>query len=140
MRKKLLSVLFYFIMFFCFLLQCTLFKRLNFGGISPNLLIITTTSIGFMRGEKQGILAGFVSGLFIDIFFWRCDRALRSALHVHRFFEREIQQDLLSGGYKTSVGSDYAERPFLRDGLLYHTVFASRKAQFPLFFHPYYPA
>ncbi len=56
-------------MFFCFLLQCTLFKRLSFGGISPNLLIITTTSIGFMRGEKPGLLAGFVSGLFVDIFF-----------------------------------------------------------------------
>lgn len=69
MRKRVLSVLFYFIMFFCFLLQCTLFKRLSFGGISPNLLLITTTSIGFMRGEKQGLLAGFVSGLFVDIFF-----------------------------------------------------------------------
>lgn len=69
MRKKLLSVSFYFIMYFCFLLQCTLFKRLSFGGISPNLLLITTTSIGFMRGEKQGLLAGFVSGLFVDIFF-----------------------------------------------------------------------
>lgn len=56
-------------MFFCFLLQCTLFKRLSFGGISPNLLLITTTSIGFMRGEKQGLMAGFVSGLFVDIFF-----------------------------------------------------------------------
>ncbi len=69
MRKRVLSILFYFIMFFCFLLQCTLFKRLSFGGISPNLLLITTTSIGFMRGEKQGLLAGFVSGLFVDIFF-----------------------------------------------------------------------
>lgn len=69
MRKRILSILFYFIMFFCFLLQCTLFKRLSFGGISPNLLIITTTSIGFMRGEKPGLLAGFVSGLFVDIFF-----------------------------------------------------------------------
>ena len=69
MRKRLLSVLFYFIMFFCFILQCTLFKRLSFGGISPNLLLITTTSLGFMRGEKQGLLAGFVSGLFVDIFF-----------------------------------------------------------------------
>ena len=69
MRKRMLSVLFYLIMFFCFLLQCTLFKRLSFGGISPNLLLITTTSIGFMRGEKQGLWAGFVSGLFIDIFF-----------------------------------------------------------------------
>lgn len=69
MRKRLLSLLFYLIMFFCFLLQCTLFKRLSFGGIGPNLLLITTTSIGFMRGEKQGLLAGFVSGLFVDIFF-----------------------------------------------------------------------
>ena len=56
MRKKLLTVLFIFIMFFCFLLQCTMFKKLSFGGISPNLLIITTTSVGFMRGEKQGLL------------------------------------------------------------------------------------
>ena len=69
MRKRLLSVLFYFIMFCCFILQCTLFKRLSFGGISSNLLLITTTSLGFMRGEKQGLLAGFVSGLFVDIFF-----------------------------------------------------------------------
>lgn len=69
MRKKILSVLFIFIMFLCFLLQCTMFKRLSFGGISPNLLIITTTSVGFMRGEKPGLVAGFISGLFVDIFF-----------------------------------------------------------------------
>lgn len=46
-----------------------MFKRLSFGGISPNLLIITTTSVGFMRGEKPGLVAGFISGLFVDIFF-----------------------------------------------------------------------
>ncbi len=68
MRKKLLSVLFFFIMFFCFLLQSTVFKALSFGGISPNLLIIVTTSIGFMRGEKQGLLSGFFCGMFVDIF------------------------------------------------------------------------
>ncbi len=69
MRKRVLSILFFFIMFFCFLLQSTMFKQFSFGGISPNLLIITTTSIGFMRGEKQGLMAGFFCGLFIDIFF-----------------------------------------------------------------------
>lgn len=46
-----------------------MFKKLSFGGTSPNLLLIATTSVGFMRGEKRGLLAGFVSGLFIDIFF-----------------------------------------------------------------------
>lgn len=56
-------------MFLCFLLQCTVFKWLGFGGIGPNLLLITTTSVGFMQGEKRGLLAGFVSGLFVDIFF-----------------------------------------------------------------------
>lgn len=56
-------------MFFCFLLQSTVFKKLSFGGISPNLLVIVTTSIGFMRGEKPGLIAGFLCGMFIDIFF-----------------------------------------------------------------------
>jgi len=69
MKNRLLSVLFFFIMFFCFLLQSTVFKKLSFGGISPNLLVIVTTSIGFMRGEKPGLIAGFLCGMFIDIFF-----------------------------------------------------------------------
>lgn len=55
---------------FCsFLLQCTVFKRLNLGGISPNLLVIVTASIGFMRNEKSGLLVGFFSGLLVDVFF-----------------------------------------------------------------------
>lgn len=53
----------------CFLLQCTLFKYLSFGGIVPNLMIILTSSFGFMRGKKTGLIMGFFSGLLIDIFF-----------------------------------------------------------------------
>lgn len=53
----------------CFLLQCTVFRALAFGGIVPNLLIILTASFGFMRGEKAGIAIGFSSGLFMDVFF-----------------------------------------------------------------------
>ncbi len=53
----------------CFLLQTTVFKGLNFGGIVPNLLIILTASFGFMRGERTGLLYGFFCGLLIDIFF-----------------------------------------------------------------------
>ena len=53
----------------CFLLQSTVFRSLAFAGIVPNLLIILTASFGFMRGENEGLLIGFFSGLLCDIFF-----------------------------------------------------------------------
>lgn len=53
----------------CFLLQTTLFRSLAFAGIAPNLLIVLTSAFGFMRGEKEGLLIGFFSGLLCDIFF-----------------------------------------------------------------------
>ena len=53
----------------CFLLQSTVFRSLAFAGIVPNLLIILTASFGFMRGENEGLVIGFFSGLLCDIFF-----------------------------------------------------------------------
>ncbi len=58
-----------FLILFCFLLQVTLFRSLAFAGIGPNLLIVLTSSFGFMRGEKEGLLIGFFSGILCDIFF-----------------------------------------------------------------------
>ena len=58
-----------FLIFICFLLQCTVFRSLSFGGIVPNLLIVLTASFGFMCGEKTGLLIGFFCGLLVDIFF-----------------------------------------------------------------------
>lgn len=66
MRRILVTIL---LIFICFLLQCTVFHELDFGGIVPNLLIVLTASFGFMRGEKDGLLIGFFSGLLVDIFF-----------------------------------------------------------------------
>ena len=53
----------------CFILQCTVFRALDFGGIVPNLLIVLTSAFGFMRGEKTGTVIGFFCGLLADIFF-----------------------------------------------------------------------
>jgi len=53
----------------CFLLQSTVFRSLAFAGIVPNLLVILTASFGFMRGENEGLLIGFFSGILCDIFF-----------------------------------------------------------------------
>ena len=53
----------------CYLLQCTVFSSLELAGIKPNLMIILISSIGFMRGSKEGMFVGFFSGLLIDIQF-----------------------------------------------------------------------
>ena len=59
-----------FLVILCgFVLQTTLFQALNFGGISPNILIINTVSYGFMRGKKYGMIVGFICGLLMDIFY-----------------------------------------------------------------------
>jgi len=58
-----------FFILFSFILQCSVFDKLAFAGIIPNLLIILTSSFGFMRGEKEGLIIGFFCGLLSDVFF-----------------------------------------------------------------------
>ena len=53
----------------CFILQCSVFNSISFAGIIPNLMIILTSSFGFMRGEKEGLWIGFFCGLLCDVFF-----------------------------------------------------------------------
>ena len=66
MRRKIVVMV---IVIICFVLQCTLFKALSIASISPKLLIIVTSSFGFMRGKKDGLLIGFFCGLLTDIFY-----------------------------------------------------------------------
>lgn len=66
MRRFIISAV---MVLFCFVLQSTVFKELEFAGIVPNLMIVLTASFGFMRGEKTGLIVGFSCGFLIDIFF-----------------------------------------------------------------------
>ena len=50
-----------------YLLQTAVFPALEIGGVKPNFMLIVTASLGIMRGSREGMLAGFVSGLMIDI-------------------------------------------------------------------------
>ncbi len=59
----------FMIIFVCFLLQTTLFQALALASIAPNLLIITVSSFGFMRGRKEGMYIGFFTGLVFDAFY-----------------------------------------------------------------------
>lgn len=64
MRRK---IIVFIIIAVCYLLQTTLFEALSFASISPNLLIIVVSALGFMRGKKEGLLIGFFCGLLLDI-------------------------------------------------------------------------
>ena len=64
MKRKIVTGL---IILICFLLESTIFHKLTFASISPNLMIIVVSSFGFMRGKKTGMTVGFASGLLVDL-------------------------------------------------------------------------
>ncbi len=66
MRKRITILV---LIVLCFLLQTTVFQSLSFADISPNLMIILVSAIGFMRGRREGMIVGFISGLLMDLFF-----------------------------------------------------------------------
>ena len=66
MKRKVIT---FFIILISFLLQSTLFVKLKFGAVSPNLMLVVTSSFGFLRGRKSGIAVGAISGLLVDIFW-----------------------------------------------------------------------
>lgn len=63
------KILVFLIVILGFLLQGTVFSGISMGGIVPNILIIITSSFGFMRGKNEGMAIGFMCGLILDIFF-----------------------------------------------------------------------
>ena len=66
MKRKIVTIC---IVLLCFLLECTVFQSLSLASVTPNLLIVATSAFGFMRGKKEGMFVGFLSGLLIDIIF-----------------------------------------------------------------------
>ena len=66
MKRKFIT---FAVILVCFLLQSTVFQYLTFATIKPNMLIVVTSSFGFMRGKKAGLFVGFSSGLLVDLFW-----------------------------------------------------------------------
>ncbi|MFI3172129.1 MAG: rod shape-determining protein MreD [Eubacteriales bacterium] len=69
MRHKKRAIIIGLLIIICFIIQTTVIHYISLGSIIPNLLIVITSSIGFMRGKKEGLFAGFLCGLLIDIFY-----------------------------------------------------------------------
>ena len=96
----------------CFLLQCTVFKQIPFTRVVPNLLIVVTSSFGFMRGKTEGLLVGLVSGMLIDLFY--CEFFGFYTLlymyigYVNGFFKNMFFDDDIKLPMILITGSDFA--------------------------------
>lgn len=47
-------------------LQTSLFTFVSFDGFSPNLMLLLTVSVAFLRGHEKGACFGFMAGLLQD--------------------------------------------------------------------------
>lgn len=52
-----------------FILQSTVFPYIEVIGVKPNTALIIIVSYGILRGDVEGAVVGFFSGLLQDIFF-----------------------------------------------------------------------
>ena len=50
-----------------YVLQTSLLPFAAYHGISPNLMLLLTVSAAFLRGPRDGIMMGFVTGLLQDL-------------------------------------------------------------------------
>ncbi len=66
MKRKVVVII---LVLISFILQCTVLKSIPFTKVVPNLLIVITSSFGFMRGKKEGLFVGLCSGILIDLFY-----------------------------------------------------------------------
>ena len=68
---KIKRILFYVIsVLVCFLLQTSVFNFLKLAGVMPNILLILTVTIAFIRGRKAGIVNAFVYLMFGYVNGW----------------------------------------------------------------------
>ena len=94
MKRRIITIR---IILICFFLPGSRFQKLTFASIRPNLMIVVTASFGFMRGQKEGMFVGFLSGLLADL-FWGYALGFNALLftvvgYLNGMFERLFYED-----------------------------------------------
>ncbi len=66
MRRVIINAV---IIFICYILQTSVFEMFRLADVVPNVLLILVSSTAMMRGQKEGMLVGFFSGLMLDVLY-----------------------------------------------------------------------
>lgn len=69
MRKFFNIILTAAILIAAIVLQCSVLPWIQIGGITPNLMLITSAAFGLILGDMYGLLTGLACGLLYDILF-----------------------------------------------------------------------
>lgn len=87
-----------------FILHTTVFRFFALAGIVPNVTLILVCSVAIIRGQKEGMIIGFFSGLMLDIF-------TNSILGPYAFLFMVI--GFIDGLFHTDYYSDGAFMPMI---------------------------
>lgn len=78
-----------------YVLQCTVFKgALLVAGVAPNLMLMFTCIVGFMRGRKSGMITGFARRYVNRYHERRNDRFYAASLSACRILQRYVLQGI----------------------------------------------
>ncbi len=66
MKKKVANIA---LILIAFAIQNCIFPFIPFLALAPNLMIILVFTLGFMNGEKEGLLYGLICGVLFDLFY-----------------------------------------------------------------------
>ena len=117
-----------------FILQTAVLSHFPLAGVLPNIMLILTSSLGFMRGRKTGAAAGLVCGLFLDLFSSQLfgTNALIFMLlgYLNGFFRRQFFGDSIRLPVILVGSTD-----LIYGGMVYGSLFLVRqKYDFPYYF------
>ncbi len=69
MKKLILKKIISALVIICvgYVLQSSLFSRLQLAGVTPNILLLVTVSLGLLQGSLSGMLVGALCGFICDV-------------------------------------------------------------------------
>ena len=69
MKKVLINIIFIFIFFIAYFLQCNFFNWFKIAGVMTNLFVILIIWIGLFGNKFMGVTYGIIIGFFLDYLF-----------------------------------------------------------------------
>ncbi|MGN1319024.1 MAG: rod shape-determining protein MreD [Lachnospirales bacterium] len=63
------QIIYLFLVLIIFIIQTTFLNVISIVGIKPNILLLLVITIGFLKGENDGLFVGCLAGLLHDSYF-----------------------------------------------------------------------